>query len=111
MTQFIKIPKQLFTDDRYKTLSSHAKLLYALLLDRRSLSEQNGVCDKNGNTVVFCKRDEAGEVLNLSPRSAQKIFEELKEYGLLCEKPQGVGKTYMMYVKNFRCRCTKTSDK
>ena len=39
---FYRIPRQLATGDRFKRLSTDAKLLYGLLLDRMSLSAKNG---------------------------------------------------------------------
>ena len=38
---FLKIPKSLFANPKYKEMSSDAKLTYALLYDRLSLSKQN----------------------------------------------------------------------
>ena len=38
---FYRIPKLLFTDEIYQTVSTDAKMLYGLLLDRLSLSEKN----------------------------------------------------------------------
>ena len=38
---FYKIPKMLFTDKKYNTLSVCAKVLYCMLLDRASLSKEN----------------------------------------------------------------------
>ena len=35
---FYKVPKVLFTDEKYKTVSTDAKMLYGLLLDRMYLS-------------------------------------------------------------------------
>lgn len=109
MKSYIKIPKEIFTDPQYKTLSANAKLLYGLLLDRRSLSEQNNKTDESGNTVVYCTRKDAGNMLNLGGRSAQKVFEELKAVGLVHEQSRGVGKTYMLYVNNIHRRCTNSS--
>ena len=40
--RFYRIPKLLFTDERYRPVSTDAKMLYGLLLDRLSLSEKNG---------------------------------------------------------------------
>ena len=37
--RFYRIPKLLFTDERYRPVSTDAKMLYGLLLDRLSLSE------------------------------------------------------------------------
>lgn len=38
---FYKVPKALFTDPKYCSVSTDAKMLYALLLDRMYLSEKN----------------------------------------------------------------------
>lgn len=38
---FYRIPKLLFTDEIYQTVSTDAKMLYGLLLDRLSLYEKN----------------------------------------------------------------------
>ena len=51
---FYRIPKALFTDPYYKDISSDAKILYGLLLDRMSLSIKNHwVDDKNRVYVIF----------------------------------------------------------
>ena len=38
---FYKIPKVLFTEEMFEPLSTDAKVLYGLLLDRVSLSKMN----------------------------------------------------------------------
>ena len=39
---YFRIPRLLITDPRFKHLSTDAKLLYGMLLDRMSLSVKNG---------------------------------------------------------------------
>ena len=39
---FFKIPRQLITDPKFKHVSTDAKLLYGMLLDRMSLSAKHG---------------------------------------------------------------------
>lgn len=39
---FYRIPKLLFTDPRFRNLSTESKTLYGILLDRMSLSARNG---------------------------------------------------------------------
>ena len=39
---FYRIPKVLLTDQRYKSVSTEAKVLYGLMLDRMGLSVKNG---------------------------------------------------------------------
>ena len=43
---FYRIPKVLFTEERFRSVSAEAKVLYGLLLDRMSLSCKNGWLDK-----------------------------------------------------------------
>lgn len=40
--EFFRIPKILFANKTYRSLSSDARLTYALLFDRLSLSMRNG---------------------------------------------------------------------
>ena len=41
MLSFYRIPKLLFTNDYFRELSTEAKVLYGLMLDRMSLSIKN----------------------------------------------------------------------
>lgn len=50
---FYKIPKNLFTDNKFQSLSSDAKILYRLLLDRMSLSIKNRWIDKRASIYYF----------------------------------------------------------
>ena len=45
---FYRIPKVLFTDNRFQKISTEGKVLYGLLLDRVSLSMENGWIDDEG---------------------------------------------------------------
>ena len=45
---FFRIPKALFTEKEFACLSTDAKLLYGILLDRISLSKKNGWIDSDG---------------------------------------------------------------
>lgn len=51
---FYRIPKALFTDSYFKDLSSDAKILYGLMLDRMSLSIKNQwFDDKTEHISIF----------------------------------------------------------
>lgn len=96
---FYQIPKELFTNDYYKKkLSSDAILLYALLLDRLSISRKRGWIDENGHIYLIFTRKHAEEMLNISDKTATKAFRQLKERKLIDEKRLGKGKTYRIYV-------------
>lgn len=45
---FYRIPKVLITDDAFEKLSTDAKVLYGLFLDRVSLSSNSGWVDEYG---------------------------------------------------------------
>ena len=42
---FYRVPKVLFTNERFWNISADAKMLYGILLDRMSLSAKNGWID------------------------------------------------------------------
>ena len=50
---FYRVPKILFKDERFKGLSSDAKLLYGLMLDRMSLSMKNGWLDETNRVYIY----------------------------------------------------------
>lgn len=43
---FYRIPRQLITGEEFRNLSTDAKLLYGLMLDRMGLSARNGWYDE-----------------------------------------------------------------
>ena len=51
---FYRVPKALVKGDLFQKMSGDAKLLYAVLLDRMSLSIKNGWQDKHGNAYIIC---------------------------------------------------------
>ncbi|MDO4974679.1 MAG: replication initiator protein A, partial [Eubacteriales bacterium] len=55
---FYRIPKVLFTERRFSSISAEAKVLYGLLLDRMSLSARNGWLDDEGRVyIIFSVED------------------------------------------------------
>ncbi len=64
--RFIRIPRQLMTDPRFRRLTSEAKLLYSLLLDRMSLSAKNGWWDEQHRVFVYFTVKEIREIFSCS---------------------------------------------
>ena len=95
---YYQIPKELFINPNYKKLSSDSKLLYALLLDRLSISMVNKWIDKNENIFLVFSRKEAEEKLNLSDKTVTKAFKQLNDAKLIYEKRQGLKKNNIIYV-------------
>ena len=50
---FYRTPQVFYTDERFRGLSSDAKTLYGILLDRVSLSRKNGCLDDEGRVFVY----------------------------------------------------------
>ena len=50
---YFRIPKALFQDHRFRHLSTDARTLYGILLDRMSLSAKNGWLDEQGRVYII----------------------------------------------------------
>ena len=99
---FYRIPKLLFTDERFKSISAEAKILYGLLLDRMSLSAKNGWLDQDGKVYIIYTVEDIMEALGCATQKAMKLLTELEsKCGLIERKRQGLGKPNLIYVKNF----------
>lgn len=99
---FYRIPKVLFTNDRFRVLSAEAKTLYGILLDRVSLSVKNGWIDPQGRVYIICTIDEIMADMNCGNKKAIQLLSDLEEkVGLIERKRQGLGKPNLIYVKNF----------
>lgn len=101
---FYRIPKLLFTDSRFAGISTDAKLLYGVLLDRMSLSMKNGWHDNQGRVYIIFTLDDVAETLGCKTEKAIKLFHELdtkKGVGLIERVRQGQGRASLIYVKNF----------
>ena len=105
---FYRIPRQLITGEAFKKLSTDAKLLYGLLLDRMSLSAKNGWYDKSGRVYIYYTLEEIQEDLNCGHEKAVRLLAELdtgkKGFGLIERVKQGQGRPTKIYVKRFTTR-------
>lgn len=50
---FFRLPKILIRDARFKKISSDAKILYGIMLDRMSLSRENKWMDQNNRVYII----------------------------------------------------------
>lgn len=98
---FYKVPKALFTDEKYRFVSTDAKMLYGLLLDRMYLSAKNGWVDKYGRVYQFFTVKQAQELLRFGHEKICRLFAELERADLILRKRQGQGKPSIIYVKKF----------
>lgn len=99
---FYRIPKVLFSKDKFWSVSADAKLLYGILLDRMNLSAKNGWLDEAGRVYIIFTIEEIKESLGCAEKKAVKLLDELEKKAELIErKRQGLGKPNLIYVKNF----------
>lgn len=102
---FYRVPRLLIKDERFKPLSSDAKLLYGLMLDRMALSIKNGWLDEENRVYIIYTVDSMMDDLGIRSRATcAKIVRELDSdsgIGLIEKKRRGLGKPDIIYVKNF----------
>ena len=108
---FFRIPKALFQEQRFQDLSTDAKTLYGILLDRMSLSVRNEWFDKKGRVFIIFTIEDVKRTLRCADDKATRLLRELEEFGLIERKRRGQGKPCLVYVKNFSAESSKESVK
>ena len=108
---FFCIPKALFQEQQFQDLSTDAKTLYGILLDRMSLSVKNEWFDKKGRVFIIFTVEDVKRTLRCADNKATRLLRELEEFGLIERKRRGQGKPCLVYVKNFSAESSKESVK
>ena len=108
---FFRIPKALFQEQWFQNLSTDAKTLYGILLDRMSLSVKNEWFDKKGRVFIIFTIEDVKRTLRCADNKATRLLRELEEFGLIERKRRGQGKPCLVYVKNFSAESSKESVK
>ncbi len=104
---FFRIPRQLITGEKFHTVSTDAKLLYGMLLDRMELSRRNGWYDEQGRVYIYYTVEEIRADMNCGNDKALKLLAELddkKGIGLIKRIKQGQGKPTKIFVRRFTTR-------
>ena len=104
---YFKIPRLLITDQKFKHVSTDAKLLYGMLLDRMGLSAKSNWYDDYGRVYIYYTVDEICEDMCCGRDKAMKLLAELdnkKGIGLVERVKQGQGRPTKLYVKRFTTR-------
>ena len=96
---FYRIPKALFQEPRFQSLSTDAKTLYGILLDRMSLSAKNGWLDEQGRVFIIFTIEDVKRALCCADNKATKLLRELEEFGLIERKRRGLGKPSLVYFR------------
>jgi hypothetical protein len=98
---FYRIPKLLFEEPTLKKISTDAKLLYGLMLDRMSISRKNGWLDEDGRVFIYFSVEHIMEMIGCGNAKCTKLLQELDSrngVGLITRVKQGQGKPDVIYV-------------
>ena len=98
---FIRIPKLLLLHETFSPLSIQAKLLYAVLLDRMSLSVKNHWVDSKNRAYIIYPVEEIVQDLGFTRKKAMDVLAELEKFGLVTKKRRGRGLPNYLYVMDF----------
>lgn len=97
----VNIPKILFQEKQYEKLSVDAKLLYSLLLDRKTMAIMNGWIDQYGTAYVIYPKSEMKKHLNASRYRVDMALNELEKCGQMVVVTQpNPGRPCQIYVKD-----------
>ena len=109
---FYRVPKILFTAEAFDHLSTDAKLLYGILLDRMQLSVKNNWIDEDGKVFIYYPRQNIMDALTCGNKKAGQLLAELDErngIGLITRIHQGLGKPDKIYVHKCISRGVETT--
>lgn len=98
---FIKIPRVMIAEKEFSDLSLQARILYALLLDRMSLSRKNEWFDEDNRVFIVYPIADIQADLGFTRKKAMEYLSELESFGLVEKKKRGFGLPNIIYVKSF----------
>lgn len=101
---FMKMPKILFSGEKFKGLSTNAKVLYMLMLDRARVSEKNGWADKSGRVYIIYTIQEIMKITGWKKHTTLKVLDELddkKGIGLISREKGSIFESNIYYLKVF----------
>ena len=98
---FYRIPKVLFEAEGVKDISTDAKLLYGLMLDRMQLSAKNQWLDEKGRVYIYYTVKQIMNSLSCRNKTVTKLLHELEQSGLISREKNGLTKPDRIYVMNF----------
>ena len=108
---FYRIPKMLFQDSRFQPLSTDAKTLYGILLDRMSLSARNGWLDKAGRVFIIYTVQEVQDLdLPQLRRMAYLLQNCSNNLNQVAKRANESGKIYSADLADLRTRLDELID-
>ena len=106
---FFRIPKLLFTDSTFSKLSSDAKVLYGILLDRMNLSMKNGWLDEENKVYIIFTIEEIAEIMCCATQKATKILQELDKSQFKNDENHNSGNVNFTKQELCKSQCNKTN--
>ena len=98
---FFRILKALFQEQRFQNLSTDAKTLYGILLDRMSLSAKSGWLDEQNRVFIIFTIEDVKRALCCADNKTTKLLRELEDIDLVERKRRGLDRPSLIYVKDF----------
>jgi len=96
--RFYQVPKSLFINPKYKSMSNTSKMMYAILKDRMELSRKNSWHDENGDIFLLFDQQDMADLLGTSRVTINRYMKELKVARLIEPIRQGLGKPNKIYI-------------
>lgn len=97
---YIRIPRELVTNEYFSGLSNPSKMLYGLLFDRMCSATGNHLEDDAGHVYVIYPVKELMADLHLSNRKILACLSELEGKDLIERRKQGHGLPSRIYIRN-----------
>ena len=88
---YLILPRFL-TEEPYSALSAEAKLLYALMLDRASISKENGYFEPDGSVRIYFTVEDVRQKLHKGKQRSIAVLRELECSGLIHRRKRGQGR-------------------
>lgn len=101
---FLSIPRLFFTHTSYQKLTSEAKIIYSMLLEKMELCEENEWYDEQNRAFIYFPQNKLEEFMNIGYGKIEKALEELDVktgLGLIERQKQELGLPTKIYIKNF----------
>ena len=102
---FYRVPKFLFTKEKYWTLSFEEKLLYSIFLDRMALSLKNDWVDSQGRVYIIFTLEEIMQTIHCANQKATRLMKQLEKAGLIEQTQYARGCPKRIYVKDCLSLC------
>ena len=96
--QFIPVPKKLLQNKEYFKISSNARLVYILFIERLGLSKQNKLCNQKEEIYIVYSQKKLCKILNKTDKIINKAIDELIENKLIYKEKTGIGKVDKYYI-------------